>query len=73
MKATYSLGFIEQALVKVYSRGDRTVKSVAEELNVNCHTITDLPAQQLSRSAKLMIYLGCRRFLDFCVPAINIV
>ena len=39
MKATYSLGFIEQALVKVYSRGDRTVKSVAEELNVNCHTI----------------------------------
>jgi transposase-like protein len=26
-------------MVKVYSRGDRTVKSVAEELNVNCHTI----------------------------------
>ena len=39
MKATYSLGFIEQALVKVYSRGDRTVKSVAEERNVNGHTI----------------------------------
>jgi transposase-like protein len=39
MKATYTPGFIEQALVKLYSRGDRTVKSVAEELNVNYPTI----------------------------------
>jgi predicted transcriptional regulator len=39
MKSTYSTGFIEQALVKLYSRGDRTVKSVAEELNVNYPTI----------------------------------
>jgi transposase-like protein len=39
MKSTYSQGFIEQALVKLYSRGDRTVKSVAEELNVNYHTL----------------------------------
>jgi len=35
----YSEAFIEQALFKVYSRGKRTVKSVAEELNVNCHTV----------------------------------
>ena len=39
MGSTYSQGFIEQALVKVYSRGDRTVKSVAEELNVNYPTL----------------------------------
>lgn len=39
MKATYSKAFIEQALVKLFSRGDRTVKSVAEELNINYHTL----------------------------------
>ena len=39
MGSRYSEGFIEQALIKVYSRGDRTVRSVAEELNVNCHTV----------------------------------
>jgi len=39
MRSTYSQAFIEQALVKIYSRGDRTVKSVAEELNVNYPTI----------------------------------
>ena len=39
MGTRYSEAFIEQALVKVYSRGDRTVQSVAEELNVNCHTV----------------------------------
>lgn len=38
MKAKYSEAFIEQALVKIYSRGDRTVKSVAEELNVSYPT-----------------------------------
>jgi transposase-like protein len=39
MKSTYAEGFIEQALVKVFSRGDRTVRSVAEDLNVNYHTL----------------------------------
>jgi hypothetical protein len=34
MGSRYSQAFIEQALIKVYSRGDRTVQSVAEELNV---------------------------------------
>ncbi len=37
MVIRYSEAFIEQALFKVYSRGTRSVKSVAEELNVNCH------------------------------------
>ena len=39
MGIQYSEAFIEQALYKVYSRGKRTVKSVAAELNINCHTV----------------------------------
>ena len=39
MEKRYSEAFIEQALIKVYSRGERTIQSVAEELNVNCHTV----------------------------------
>jgi transposase-like protein len=39
MTAKHSEAFIEQALVKVYSRGDRTIKSIAQDLNVNHHTL----------------------------------
>jgi transposase-like protein len=39
MTARHSEAFIEQALVKVFSRGERTVTSVADELNVNHHTL----------------------------------
>ena len=39
MKSKHSNAFIEQALVKVYSRGDRTIKSVADDLNVSYHTV----------------------------------
>lgn len=39
MAARYSEAFIEQALVKVYSRGTRSVKAVAVELNVNYHSL----------------------------------
>lgn len=39
MGLRYSEAFIEQALMKVYSRGDRTVQSVADDLNINCHTV----------------------------------
>ena len=39
MKPKQPDAFIEQALVKVYSRGGRTIKSVAEDLNVNYHTV----------------------------------
>ena len=39
MTAKHSEAFIEQALVKAYSRGDRTIRSVAEDLNVNHHTL----------------------------------
>lgn len=39
MAAKHSEAFIEQALVKVYSRGERTIQSVADDLNVNYHTV----------------------------------
>ena len=39
MTAKYPEAFIEQALVKVYSRGHRSIKLVAEDLNVNHHTL----------------------------------
>ena len=39
MTAKHSEAFIEQALVKVFSRGDRTIKSVADDLNVSYHTV----------------------------------
>ena len=38
MKTNYSEAFIEQALVKLLSRGKRTVREVALELNVSYHT-----------------------------------
>ena len=37
--ATYSTAFIEQALQKVYSRGNQSITSVADELNMNHHTL----------------------------------
>jgi transposase-like protein len=39
MAAIHSEAFIEQALVKVYSRGARSVLSVATEMNVKYHTL----------------------------------
>lgn len=39
MKSTYPEGLIEQALVKVFSRGNASVRSVAEDLHVNYHTL----------------------------------
>ena len=39
MTAKHSEAFIEQALVKVFSRGDRAIKAIAEDLNVSYHTL----------------------------------
>jgi transposase-like protein len=39
MKSTYTEAFVEQALVKSFSRGDRTIQSVADDLSVNYHTL----------------------------------
>ena len=38
MKTNYSEAFIEQAVIKLLSRGERTVRSVAQDINVNYHT-----------------------------------
>lgn len=39
MKKKYPSAFIEQALVKVFSRGRKSIKAIADELNVNHHTL----------------------------------
>jgi len=39
MTAKHSEAFMEQAIVKAYSRGSRTISSVADELNINHHTL----------------------------------
>lgn len=38
MKPKYSQAFIEQAVVKLLARGDRSVQAVAADLNVSYHT-----------------------------------
>ena len=39
VKSTYSAAFKEQALGKVLSRGNRTIKSVADELSISVFTL----------------------------------
>ena len=46
MSKAYSEGFIEQALVKVFSRGDRSVQVVADEINVSYHTLRNWMARK---------------------------
>ena len=49
----YSLGFKEQALVKVYSRSnDQTIESIANELNINVTTLKDWMRQSKKASNK---------------------
>lgn len=54
MGTRYTAAFIEQALYKVYSRGDRTVKSVAEELNLNCHTVKNWMKRRESNTVSVV-------------------
>ena len=51
-KATYSEGFKEQALSKVFSRGDRTVQAVADELNISLHTLKNWMKKPVSETPK---------------------
>jgi transposase-like protein len=39
MTSSYSAAFIEQALVKVYSRDGRTIQSIAQELHISHETL----------------------------------
>ena len=54
MKTTYSESFIEQALVKVYARRDRTILSVAEDLNVNHFTLKNWMRMKSSKLSGLV-------------------
>jgi transposase-like protein len=50
---SYSVGFKEQALVKVYSRSnDQTIEMVANELNINVTTLKDWMKQSKKASNK---------------------
>ena len=46
MKATYTGAFREQAVAKVYSRGDRTIRSMATELDVKYYTLKNWMKRQ---------------------------
>ena len=39
MTTRHTPAFIEQALVKAYARGERTITAVANDLNINHHTL----------------------------------
>lgn len=54
MRAVYSKAFIEQALVKVFSRGERPVASVADDLNMKYHTLKSwMKGESMSKSKGL--------------------
>ena len=54
MKTTYSESFIEQALVKVYARGGRTIRSVSEDLKVNHFTLKSWMRMKSSKLSGLV-------------------
>ena len=55
MKSTYSEAFIEQALVKVFTRGSRSILSVTRELNVNYHTVKHWMRNRSAENIKLAV------------------
>jgi len=57
-KNQYTEDYKEQALVKVYNRGDRTIQSIAEELNINLFTLKNWMKQPLSNDKNLAARQG---------------
>lgn len=56
-KTYYTKAFRDQALVKVYNRGDRTVQSIADDLNINAWTLKNwmkLPKEVVGSPAGLI-------------------
>lgn len=51
-KLIYSDGFKQQALFKVFSRGDKTIRDVAEELNLNRYTLKGWMRMSVSKTEK---------------------
>lgn len=52
VNALYSAAFKEQAMSKVLSRGDRTIRSVADELNLSVFTLKNWMKSKLGREVK---------------------
>ena len=57
--ATYSPAFKEQALVKVLSRGSRTIQSVADELNINVYTVKNWMKGKVRKDLKAEPVKAC--------------
>jgi transposase-like protein len=56
-KTTYTKAFRQQALEKVYNRGDRTVQSIADDLHINSWTLKNwmkLPKEEAESPAEPM-------------------
>jgi transposase-like protein len=56
-KTYYTKAFRQQALAKVYNRGDRTVQAIADDLNINSWTLKNwmkLPKEGVESQADLM-------------------
>jgi transposase-like protein len=56
-KTYYTTAFRQQALEKVYNRGDRTVQAIAEDLNINTWTLKNwmkLPKEAAESPADLI-------------------
>ena len=51
----YSTAFKEQALSKMLSRGNRTIASVAEELNVNIFTVKNWMKTVVQKEPKVAL------------------
>lgn len=58
--STYSVEFREQALSKVLSRGNRTVQSVADELNINVFTLKNWIRKVMPEDKKLSLVVEKR-------------
>jgi transposase-like protein len=55
MGKQYSDAFVEQALIKAYSRGDRSVRSIAEEVNVEYETLRKWMQRKSLDKAKAIV------------------
>jgi len=55
MGKQYSDAFVEQALIKAYSRGNRSVRSIAEEVNVEYETLRKWMQRKSLDKAKAIV------------------
>lgn len=65
MKATYSEAFKEQAVTKVFRRGDRSVRSVADELNVKYFTLKGWMKKRLREGERVVAPVREKRPQDW--------